>query len=223
VQGEAGVVPAEQGFLATLQALCRQHRVLLIVDEVQTGIGRCGSLLAHTQWGLEPDIVTLGKGLGGGMPVSAMLAREAVCCFAPGDQGGTYHGNALACAAALAVLEVVAAPGFLAEVQARGVQLAAGLQALAARHGQPGAAGLGLLQALLLPPGLPSTLLADAARCPATRGRDGLLVNPAQPQRLRLMPPLNSSADEIAQGLALLNEALQVTCDAAMQGSRQPS
>lgn len=215
VQGEAGVVPAELHFLATLQALCRQHRVLLVVDEVQTGIGRCGSLLAHTQWALAPDIVTLGKGLGGGMPVSAMLAREAVCCFAPGDQGGTFHGNALACAAALAVLEVVAAPGFLSEVQARGRQLAAGLQALAARHALAGLAGRGLMQALLLPPGLPSALLADAARVPDDPARDALLVNPAQPQRLRLMPALNSSAEEITHGLRLLDDALQAVTQPA--------
>lgn len=89
VQGEAGVIEADSGFLPGLRALCDAHRVLLIIDEVQTGIGRCGSLFAHTQCGVEPDILTLGKGLGGGVPIGAMLARESVCCFAPGDQGGT--------------------------------------------------------------------------------------------------------------------------------------
>ena len=210
VQGEAGVVEAAPGFLPALRALCDAHRVLLVADEVQTGIGRCGTLFAHTQWDVQPDIVTLGKGLGGGVPVGAVLAREAVCCLEPGDQGGTYHGNALACAAALAVLDAVTAPGFLDQVQAAGEQLAAGLVRLAARHGLggPGAVhGRGLLRALQLPPGLASGLLADAARAPAGGG-DGLLVNPAQPQRLRLMPALNTRADEVEHGLALLDAAL---------------
>lgn len=206
VQGEAGVVEADRSFLPQLRALCDEHGLLLILDEVQTGIGRCGSLFAHTQWGVRPDILTLGKGLGGGMPVSAMLAREAVCCFEPGDQGGTFHGNALACAVALAVLDAVTAPGFLADVAARGEQLAQGLRALSGRHALAGAQGRGLLQALCLPPGLSSTALADAARTP--RGGDALLVNPAQPQRLRLMPALNISADEVAAALQLLGAAL---------------
>jgi len=217
VQGEAGVVEASPAFLQQLQHLCTAHRVLLIVDEVQTGIGRCGSLLAHPQWGITPDIVTLGKGLGGGVPIGAMLAREAVCCFVPGDQGGTYHGNALACAAALAVLDAVTAPGFLDGVQAQGDRLARGLAALAQRHGLAGApgagrvSGRGLLRALALPPGLAAALVADAARLPAggaDSGGDGLLVNPAQPQRLRLMPALNITAAEVDTALALLDAAL---------------
>ena len=206
LQGEAGVVEAEVAFLQQLRALCDAHRVLLIVDEVQTGIGRCGSLLAHPQWGIQADIVTLGKGLGGGVPIGAVLAREAVCCLAPGDQGGTYHGNALVCAAALAVLDAVTAPGFLAQVQARGEQLASGLAALSARHGLGAVHGRGLLRALALPPGLNAGLLADAARVPA-RG-DGLLVNPAQPQRLRLMPALTISEAEVELALGLLGQAL---------------
>jgi acetylornithine/N-succinyldiaminopimelate aminotransferase len=180
--------------------------VLLIVDEVQTGIGRCGSLFAHTQWGIAPDLLTLGKGLGGGAPIGAMLAREALCGFEPGDQGGTYHGNALVCAAALAVLDAVTAPGFLAAVQARGDQLAQGLATLSARHGLAGVQGRGLLRALCLPPTLASGLVADAARQP-TAG-DGLLVNPAQPQRLRLMPALNIGAGELDAALGLLDQAL---------------
>ncbi|MDT7835654.1 aminotransferase class III-fold pyridoxal phosphate-dependent enzyme [Aquabacterium sp. OR-4] len=208
LQGEAGVVAAEPAFVQGLRALCDEHGLLLIVDEVQTGIGRCGTLLAHTQFGITPDIVTLGKGLGGGVPIGAVLAREAVCRLAPGDQGGTYHGNALVCAAALAVLEVVAQPGFLAGVQARGEQLAAGLRALSSRHGLGAVHGRGLLRALALPPTLASGLVADAAR--TLPGDCGLLVNPAQPQRLRLMPALTISDGEIHQLLQLLDEALVV-------------
>lgn len=207
VQGEAGVVPAEAGFVQGLRALCDAQGLLLIVDEVQTGIGRCGTLFAHTQHGITPDILTLGKGLGGGVPIGAMLAREAVCCFAPGDQGGTYHGNALVSAAALAVLAVVAAPGFLDGVRARGEQLAIGLRKLSVRHGLAGVHGQGLLRALALPPMLASGRVADAAR--NLPGDTGLLVNPAQPQRLRLMPALNISGGEVDQLLQWLDEALQ--------------
>lgn len=210
VQGEAGVIEAQPEFVAGLRRLCDAQGLLLIIDEVQTGIGRCGTLFAHRQWDVRPDILTLGKGLGGGVPVSAMLAAEAVCSFEPGDQGGTYHGNALASAAALAVLDEVAAPAFLAGVRERGQQLADGLAWLATRHGLgPASAavhGRGLLRALALPPGLPSALLADAAR--ALPGDCGLLVNPAQPGRLRLMPALNIAATEMDQALALLDRSL---------------
>ncbi|MBP6901393.1 MAG: aminotransferase class III-fold pyridoxal phosphate-dependent enzyme [Burkholderiaceae bacterium] len=211
VQGEAGVIEARPEFVSGLRALCDTRGLLLIIDEVQTGIGRCGTLFAHTQWGIKPDILTLGKGLGGGVPVSAMLAAEAVCSFAPGDQGGTYHGNALASAAALAVLDEVAAPAFLAGVRQQGQQLAEGLAWLSSRHRLGPAAtavqGRGLLRALALPPSLPSALLADAAR--ELPGDCGLLVNPAQPGRLRLMPALNIGAAEVDQALALLDQALQ--------------
>ena len=212
IQGEAGVVEASSSFLPQLRALCTAHGLLLILDEVQTGIGRCGTLFAHSQWdSVQPDILTLGKGLGGGVPIGAMLAREAVCCFAPGDQGGTYHGNALACAAALAVLDAVTAPGFLAGVQQQGERLATGLAALAMQpglgHAATAVSGRGLLRALALPAGLSSTTLADAAR-QGQPGGNGLLVNPAQPQRLRFMPALNISADEVDQALRLLDAAL---------------
>ena len=206
VQGEAGAVPAERGFVQGLRALCDAHGLLLIVDEVQTGIGRCGPLFAHTDWGITPDVMTLGKGLGGGVPIGAVLAREAVCCFTPGDQGGTYNGNALVCAAALAVLDAVTAPGFLAQAQARGRQLARGLATLSERHGLGAVHGAGLLRAVDLPPSLTAEAVAREAREPATG--DGLLVNPVRPQRLRLMPALNIDADTLAEALALLDGAL---------------
>jgi acetylornithine/N-succinyldiaminopimelate aminotransferase len=207
IQGEAGVVEAEPVFLQQLRQVCTERGVLLIADEVQCGIGRCGSLLGLSQAGITADIVTLGKGLGGGVPIGAVLAREAVCCFAPGDQGGTYHGNALACAAALAVLDAVSAPGFLAQVQQRGTQLAQGLQGLSARHGLGTVHGRGLLRALALPSGWSSAQVAESARL-GQPGGDGLLINPAQPQRLRCMPALNISATEIDHALDLLDAAL---------------
>lgn len=207
VQGEAGVVEADHAFMQQLRALCDEHGVLLIIDEVQCGIGRCGSLLAHTQSGIAADIVTLGKGLGGGVPIGAVLARESVCCFAPGDQGGTYHGNALVCAAALAVLDAVSAPGFLDNVKNTGDYLARSLAQVASRHGLGAVHGRGLLRAIALPAGLNATLVADAARV-GRRGGDGLLINPAQPQRLRLMPALTISTSEIDHAMDLLDAAL---------------
>jgi acetylornithine/N-succinyldiaminopimelate aminotransferase len=110
VQGEGGVIPAEPDFLQALRELTREHGLLLIVDEVQTGMGRTGRLFAYEHAGIEPDIMTLGKGIGGGVPLSALLAREAVCCFEPGDQGGTYNGNPLMTAVGVAVMRRLTAP-----------------------------------------------------------------------------------------------------------------
>ena len=140
IQGEAGVIEADDAFLRSLRQLCDAHGLLLMLDEVQTGVGRTGELWGHVASGIQPDVMTLGKGLGGGVPIGAVLARESVCCFAPGDQGGTYNGNPLACAAALAVLDCVTAPGFLAAVRARGTALRTGLmqRALAAQEGTNG-------------------------------------------------------------------------------------
>ena len=120
VQGEAGVVPAAPDFLRALRQWCDEHGLLVILDEVQTGVGRTGTLFAFERAGVRPDILTLGKGLGGGVPLAALLARESVAAaFAHGDQGGTYCGNPLMAAVGCAVLDAVAQPDFLAQVQAR--------------------------------------------------------------------------------------------------------
>ena len=210
IQGEAGVIEATPEFLMGLRALCNAHGLLLIFDEVQTGIGRTGGLWGHSAVGVKPDIMTLGKGLGGGVPVGAVLAREAVCCFAPGDQGGTYNGNALVCAAALAVLDAVTAPDFLPQVQARSAQLRAGLDRIAARLGMPPTEGRGLLLALQLPRPDQATQIAEALQQRARRDgtEPGVLVNPVRPQRLRFMPALNITESEVALALAVLNDAL---------------
>ena len=210
IQGEAGVIEASDGFLRGLRRLCDERGVLLVLDEVQTGIGRTGSMWAHTRSGIRPDILTLGKGLGGGVPIGAVLARESACCFEPGDQGGTYNGNALVCAAALAVLDVVAAPGFLAAVESRSARLRAGLDRVAARLGLPPSDGRGLLLAIDLPHHRVAQDVADAARSRA--GHDGvvpgLLVNPVRRKRLRLMPALDVGEAEVDEGLAILGSLL---------------
>ncbi|GAP36764.1 acetylornithine aminotransferase [Piscinibacter sakaiensis] len=205
------MIEARPDFLQALRRLCDERGLLLILDEVQTGLGRTGRLWGSEASGVRPDILTLGKGLGGGVPISALLAREAVCCFAPGDQGGTFGGNPLACAAALAVLDEVLAPGFLAGVQARAGRLRAGLDALGARLGSPPVEGRGLLLALELPNPDAATRAAERglARADAAQDRPGLLLNAVRPQRLRFMPALTISAAEIDQALALLEALLR--------------
>jgi len=205
VQGEAGVVPAEPGFLQALRDLTRQRGLLLIVDEVQTGVGRTGSLFAHQRAGIEPDVMTLGKGIGGGVPLAALLAREEICCFEAGDQGGTYNGNPLMAAAGLAVLGTVLAPGFLDAVVARGETLGRGLADLSDRLGLGGERGAGLLRALVLPDPM-APAVVEAAR---TLAPEGLLVNAPRPNLLRFMPALDVSEPEVDRMLVMLEEALR--------------
>jgi len=205
IQGEAGVIEATPAFLQALRALCDRHGLLLVFDEVQTGVGRTGDWWGHVASGVRPDIMTLGKGLGGGVPIGALLAREAVCCFAAGDQGGTYNGNALVCAVASAVIDAVAAPGFLENARARGEQLRAGLDKIGARLGSGPVRGRGLLLALDLPGTARAPHVAEVLR---TRPGDGVLVNAVQPQRLRFVPALNVREDEVALLLDALGEVL---------------
>ena len=205
IQGEGGVVPASAEFLQLLRQICDDRGLLLIVDEVQTGMGRTGKLFAHQHAGIDPDIMTLGKGIGGGVPLSALLAKESVCCFEAGDQGGTYNGNPLMTAVGVAVLEVLTAPGFLDEVAAKGEYLGAGLQRLSDRLGLRGERGEGLLRALLLADER-GPAIVEAAR---ERGPEGLLLNAPRPHLLRFMPSLTVSREEIDQMLAWLEELLR--------------
>ena len=208
IQGEAGVIEATPSFLQELRALCDERGLLLMFDEVQTGVGRTGTLWGFEAAGVKPDVMTLGKGLGGGVPIGALLAREAVCCFEPGDQGGTYCGNPLMCAVALAVLDAVTAPGFMHEVRERGMQLRGGLDALARRLGSPPVQGRGLLLALELPGDDPAPRLASRLMARASGTQPGLLVNPVRPQRLRFVPALDIGAAEVSLALELLEAAL---------------
>jgi len=200
IQGEAGVVVPPEGYLRELRRLCDQHGLLLICDEVQTGMGRTGSLFAFERDGVNPDILTLGKGLGGGVPISAMLANERASCFVPGDQGGTYNGNPLMVTVAQRVFDVVSHADFLATVRARERYLQERLVPLCERHGF-GLRGRGLLWALVLPD---PNAEAIVARCFA----DGLLLNAPRPNLLRLMPSLRVSEAEIDEFVSLLAGAL---------------
>ena len=205
VQGEGGVIPAEVEFFKALRALTEARGVLLIVDEVQTGMGRTGKLFAYEHAGITPDIMTLGKGIGGGVPLAALLAREAICCFEPGDQGGTYNGNPLMTAVGLAVTKVLLAPGFLAGVEARGQYLSQKLLELCARHGLKGERGSGLLRALVLA----DERGPDIVKRGLELAPQGLLLNSPRPNLLRFMPALNVSEGEIDQMIAILDGLLK--------------
>ena len=202
VQGEAGVVPVSAAFLQALRALCDQRGLLLILDEVQTGVGRTGTFCAFQQFGVKPDILTLGKGIGGGVPLAALLTTREHMVFAHGDQGGTYSGNPLMAAVGHAVVSAVLAPGFLAAVNTRAATLQQVLGGFAQRLGGD-ERGIGLLRALVLPRPL-GPQLVEAARVLAPTG---LLVNAPRPNLLRLMPALNVSDAEIAQMAELLEAA----------------
>ena len=204
VQGEAGVIPATIEFMQALRALADEHGLLLIVDEVQTGMGRTGKMFAYQHTGVTPDIMTLGKGIGGGVPLAALCAREAVSCFEPGDQGGTYNGNPLMTAAGVAVFDELAAPGFMEEVNARAQQLSDGLLALSAKWGMQGERGTGLLRALKLDRD-DGPAIVDAARDWAP---EGLLLNAPRPNLLRFMPALNVSAEDLEFMLVRLDEVV---------------
>lgn len=200
IQGEAGVVVPPDGYLRELRRLCDERNLLLICDEVQTGMGRTGTLLACEQEGVKPDILTLGKGLGGGVPVSAVLSSARASCFAPGDQGGTYNGNPLMVAVASRIFELVSSAAFLARVRGAGEYLAERLTRLAEAHGFT-LRGRGLLWALVLP--------SDRAeRIVRACFENGLLINAARPNILRFMPSLRVTDSEIDELIPLLESAL---------------
>jgi acetylornithine/N-succinyldiaminopimelate aminotransferase len=192
IQGEAGVWPATDQFLQELRALTKQHGLLLIVDEIQTGVGRTGKLFHYEHAGIEPDIMTLGKGIGGGVPLAVLLATQKASCFEHGDQGGTFNGNPLMCAAGLAVLEQVSKPEFLKAATDAGQFLANELQKLSTRHGLGELRGRGLLLALDLKLPIGASIVAQAFQA-------GLLLNSPQPDALRFMPALNVTREEITE------------------------
>jgi acetylornithine/N-succinyldiaminopimelate aminotransferase len=192
IQGEAGVWPATDQFLRDLRALTKAQGLLLIFDEIQTGFGRTGKLFHYEHADIEPDIMTLGKGIGGGVPLGALLATKSASCFEHGDQGGTFNGNPLMCAAGLAVLSQVGAPEFLKAVTDTGLFLASELQRISARHGLGEVRGRGLLLALDLKHPIAASVAAQALV-------DGVLLNAPQPDALRFMPALNVSREEVAQ------------------------
>ena len=201
IQGEAGVFEATVPFLRGLRALTRERGMLLILDEIQTGIGRTGRLFGFEHAGITPDIMTLAKGLGGGVPLAALVAHRDVCCFEYGDQGGTFCGNPLMAAVGCAVIEAVTQPGFLTRVVQAGEHLAHGLRALSHKHGCGEVRGQGLLLAL--------DLKRDIAQRVVDRAlMRGLLVNGPRADSLRFMPALTVTDAEIDGMIDILDSVL---------------
>ncbi|MGC4807392.1 acetylornithine transaminase [Micromonospora sp. DT233] len=204
IQGEGGVVVPPSGYLAEARRITARHGALLVLDEVQTGIGRTGHWFAHQAEGVEPDVITLAKGLGGGLPIGACLAfGRAADLLAPGSHGTTFGGNPISCAAALAVVSTIAGEGLLDHVKRVGERLRRGIEALG--HPLVGEVrGAGLL--------LGVALTADVAAPVAAALREaGFLVNPVQPGVLRLAPPLILTVEQVDAFLAALPAALDTT------------
>src|SRR5437588_1509607 len=202
IQGESGVHVASQTYLRDVQDFCRDQNLLFIVDEVQTGVGRLGTLWGFERWGVEPDIMTLAKGLGGGVPIGAVLAKEPAAVFEPGDHGSTFGGNPLMCAVAHAVVRHILETDVLGNVNRVGSVLKRGLEKLAAEHPMVTTArGEGLLLAI--------DLKAERAPDVVRLGiEEGVLLNATGPTTIRFAPPLTLSEAEAEEGLEKFRRAL---------------
>jgi acetylornithine/N-succinyldiaminopimelate aminotransferase len=214
VQGEGGVRPADLTFLRDLRAACDEYGILLGLDEVQCGMGRTGKLFAHQWAGIEPDIISIAKGIAGGFPMGAVLAKEHVAkALVPGSHGTTFGGGPLACAAANAVLDVVLAPGFLDEVDTTARYLWRGLETLAARYPTvfSEARGAGLILGLKC--AIPNGEAQNAALI------EGLLTVAAGDNVLRLVPPLIITQTECDEALALLDRTARRCLPSNMQAA----
>jgi acetylornithine/N-succinyldiaminopimelate aminotransferase len=202
LQGEGGVNVPDEDYLAAVRDWCDQKGMLLILDEIQTGLGRTGTLFAYERYGVEPDIMTLAKGLASGIPIGALLAKEAVSVFSAGEHGSTFGGNPVACAAGYATLKFIIENNVPAQVGALGEHLMAGLRKLRQQHPSvTDVRGRGLLVAVQFGEDI-ATAVAQACL------ERGLLVNRLKPNALRFMPPLIISQDEIDEALDILDKAL---------------
>jgi len=203
IQGEAGVFVATDEFMKGLRDLTREKGILLILDEIQTGIGRTGKLFGYEHYGVEPDIMTLAKGLGGGVPLAALVAKERVCCFEVGDQGGTFNGNSLMMAVGIAVLGELTKPGFLEKTAKAGVYLQSRLEELSRQWGGGEVRGKGLLWALDLSKETGPQIVDECLN-------RGLLINAPRKNTLRFMPALTVTPEEIDRMIGILREVFQV-------------
>jgi acetylornithine/N-succinyldiaminopimelate aminotransferase len=196
VMGEIGIIPAHASYLADVRKWCDANNLLLILDEVQTGLGRTGRWFAHQHHGITPDVMTLAKGLGGGVPIGACLAAPRADVFEPGDHGSTFGGNPLACSAALAVLEVIERDGLVGHAAEMGEMLHGVLVGLGAKDVR----GLGLMQAVEF-----AEPRAKAFQQACLES--GLIVNAVDENSVRLVPPLIITAAEIDQAQATMQKA----------------
>jgi acetylornithine/N-succinyldiaminopimelate aminotransferase len=202
VQGEGGVNVPDDSYLPAIRAWCDQKGILLILDEIQTGVGRTGTLFAYEQYGVEPDIMTLAKGLASGVPIGAILAKDKMAVFAPGEHGSTLGGNPLACAAGYATLKYIIDNKIPEKVKAVGQYLTAGLEKLKGKFPfVTDVRGRGLLIAMEFSSDIAKPLLMACLE-------GGLLVNQVKPNALRFMPPLIIGNKEVDEALGILDKAL---------------
>lgn len=199
IQGETGVIPAPEGFLTAVRELCTKHGILMIVDEVQTGVGRTGDFFAFQHEGILPDVITMAKGLGAGMPIGATIARgQAANLFTPGSHGTTFGGNPVSCAAASKVLELVDAP-FLAEVNRKGEWLR---QEIANSPAVQSVRGRGLMLGVVLNKSVAKEVVAAGLQ-------HGLILNAPSSEVVRLTPPLVITDEELTQAVERLHKVLE--------------
>lgn len=211
IQGEGGVVPPPEGYLRDAQEAAARAGALFILDEVQTGIARTGAWFSYQRDALAPDVITLAKGLGGGLPIGATIAfGEAGGMWRPGSHGSTFGGNPVSCAAALAVLRAIEAEGLLDNVERIGRILRNGLSPA---EGVAYVRGAGLLLGIVLVEGIPAAVVETAAR------ERGLLVNAIGTNVIRLAPPLNLTEAQANQAMERLTDAIDATA-ARSQGAR---
>jgi acetylornithine/N-succinyldiaminopimelate aminotransferase len=205
LQGEGGVIPGDQNYFQAIRQLCTERNIMLLLDEVQVGMGRTGKLWGHQQLGIEPDAFTLAKALGGGIPIGALCAKEKFAVFEPGDHASTFGGNPFACAVGLAVCETIAAEALVAQAHLRGVQLQQGLTRLVEAFPMllQGTRGWGLIQGLIFHEPKAVDLVKQALQ-------EGLLLVSAGPTVVRFVPPLIITEAEIDELLTKLHTALTV-------------
>jgi acetylornithine/N-succinyldiaminopimelate aminotransferase len=206
LQGEGGVCPGDRVYFQQVRQLCDEHGILLILDEVQVGMGRTGKLWGYENLGIEPDIFTSAKGLGGGIPIGATLCKAACDVFEPGDHASTFGGNPFACRVALTVCQTLEKEDLLTNAEQRGQQLRAGLQSLALRYPEliEQVRGWGLIDGLVLQ----QTAALTAIELVKAAMQQGLLLVPAGPKVVRFVPPLTVSADEIQLALTKVEKAI---------------
>ena len=203
VQAEGGVNIPPEGYLENVRDFCDQEGLLLIFDEVQTGMGRLGTLFGYESFGVEPDIMTLAKGLGGGVPIGAFMAKDEACAFEPGDHGSTFGGNALTCAAGYASTKYIIDNNLPQHTAEMGERMGEALNTIKANNSSVSEVrGMGLLWAVLFNSDIGPDVVANC-------NNEGLLTNPLRPNAVRLMPPLTVSAEEIDQAMERLETAIK--------------
>jgi len=202
IQGEGGVNNPDDDYLKGVRTWCDQKGILLILDEVQTGIGRIGTLFGYEQYGVEPDIIALGKGLGGGVPIGAFLAKERASVFAPGEHGSTFGGNPLACAAGYATLKFIIESDIPKRVRQTGAYLMSELEKLKSKFDYiTEVRGRGLLVALQFDSDLSDKVVNTCLK-------HGLLLNAVRPNAIRFIPPLNITENDVDEAIAILERVL---------------